>query len=316
MKFKVFVDGREGTTGLKIHERLDRRQDVQMLLINPEKRKDPEERAKLMNEADIVFLCLPDAAAREAVTLVNNSTTRIIDASTAHRIAEGWVYGLPELGRSHQEKIARSTRVAVPGCHATGFITALYPLLQADLLPHDYPVTCHSITGYTGGGKKMIEQYESGDVKANNLDSPRFYALGLTHKHIPEMQRITGLKNPPVFTPIVSNFAQGMSVAIPLHTAHLNRKATARQVHEILSSYYKDCRFVKVIPFDSESHLDNGFLPATACNDTNRLEIFVFGHDDQILLLSRLDNLGKGASGAAVQNMNIMLGLDEGTGLE
>lgn len=316
MKYKVFVDGQEGTTGLKIHERLEHHSDILMLKIDPEKRKDIEERSKLINEADVVFLCLPDAAARESVSLIQNSTARIIDASTAHRTAPEWVYGFPELSKQQRLLIQSSQRVSVPGCHASGFNAIMYPLVQGGIVPADYPVTCQSITGYSGGGKKLISQYEDGIVDKSVLESPRFYALGLNHKHLPEMQKISGLSFAPVFTPIVSNFYKGMAVAIPLFTHLLPNKPNAEAVWKFLSAHYEGEKFVKVMPFGSESNLDNGFFGAKGCNNSNRLELYVFGHSEQILLLARLDNLGKGASGAAVQNMNIMLGLDEGLGLE
>lgn len=316
MKFKVFVDGQEGTTGLKINQRLSERTDIEILNIDPEKRKDPGARRALLNEADVAFLCLPDAASRESAGLVTNGGTRIIDASTAFRTAPDWTYGMPELSKKQRALIRDSRRVSVPGCHATGFNMALYPLVQEGIVPRDYPVTCCSVTGYSGGGKKLIEKYEVAGANRQNLESPRFYALGLSHKHLPEMQKVSGLLFPPLFTPIVGAFSQGMLVSVPLLKRLLNNKITAREVHEFLSSYYASERFVRVMPYESEDYLDNGFLDATGCNNTNRIEIFVFGNAGQILLLSRLDNLGKGASGAAVQNMNVMLGLDEGTGLE
>jgi len=315
MVYKVFVDGQEGTTGLKINERLENRNNIQLLKIDPDKRKDPLERSRLLNEADIAFLCLPDTAAREAVTLVHNSTTRIIDASTAHRVDEGWAYGMPELSRYHRKMIETSMRVSVPGCHATGFNMSLFPLVKEGIVPCDYPVTCHSITGYSGGGKKLIEQYETNGLDNERLESPRFYSLSLNHKHIPEMQKVCGLKYAPVFTPIVSNFYRGMTVAIPLISRLLPKKYTAEEIQEFFAYYYKEQSFVSVLPFDSESYLDHGFLGASGCNLTNRIELFIFGGSEQILLLSRLDNLGKGSSGAAIQNMNIMLGLDEDEGL-
>ena len=314
MKYKVFVDGQEGTTGLQIHDRLSGRSDLIILEIDPEKRKDPDTRRELLNEADIVFLCLPDQAAKESVALVSNPETRIIDASTAFRIADGWTYGLPELGRHQREAVASSVRVSNPGCHATGFILALYPLVKQGIVPADYPVTCCSVTGYSGGGKKLIEKYKNG-ANEETVHFPRHYALGLSHKHLPEMQKMTGLNYPPLFTPIVSNFYKGMAVSIPLFSRLLGKQVTAPVLRDLLAEYYASEHFVKVMPFSSEEYLDNGFFIMESCNNTNHIEIFVFGHDDQILLLSRFDNLGKGASGAAIQNMNIMLGLDECTGL-
>lgn len=316
MKYSVFVDGQEGTTGLEINERLSKRSDIEVLKIDPERRKDPEERRRLLNGADIAFLCLPDAAARESVSLVTNNKTRIIDASTAHRTDPEWTYGLPELSSSQRALIKDSHRVSVPGCHATGFNLALYPLIREGIVPTDYPVTCQSVTGYSGGGKKLIERYESAGSNSNNLKSPQFYALGLNHKHLPEMQKVSGLLYPPLFTPIVGEFYRGMAVAVPLVKRLLNKKITAPEVAGLMEGYYSGERYVSVMPYGSDSYLDSGFFDATGCNNTNRVEIFVFGHSDQILVVARLDNLGKGASGAAVQNMNIMLGVDEGTGLE
>lgn len=316
MKHKIFVDGQEGTTGLKINERLESRSDIHLLKISPDKRKDPEERSRLLNEADIAFLCLPDIAAKESVSLVSNPRTRIIDASTAHRTNPEWTYGLPELSDAHRSSIISSKRVSVPGCHASGFTLSLFPLVKEGIVPADYPVSCHSITGYSGGGKKLIEKYEGADSHDSALESPRMYALGLTHKHLPEMQKVCGLTHAPIFTPIVSGFYQGMAVTIPLYPRLLPKKLTAKEVQEFLSSYYKGQHFIRVMPFESENFLDDGFLGATGCNHTNRVDLFVFGHSEQILLVARFDNLGKGASGAAIQNMNIMLGLDEATGLE
>lgn len=315
MVYKIFVDGQEGTTGLKINERLEKRNDIIILNIDPEKRKDQKERSKLLNEADIAFLCLPDQAAIESVSLIDNDSTRVIDASTAHRTDPAWAYGLPELSSAHRENIIRSKKVSVPGCYATGFNTIMYPLVNSGIVPPDYPVTCHAISGYSGGGKKLIEKYEGGKADKKSIESPVFYALGLKHKHIPEMLKVSGLSHTPLFSPIVSGFYQGMTVAVPLYPGLLTRSFTAERIHNFFAEYYAGQRFIKVMPLNAESCLDNGFLPADACNGTNMLELFVFGNSDHILLISRLDNLGKGASGAAVQNMNIMLGLDEGTGL-
>lgn len=315
MKYKVFVDGQEGTTGLQINDRLSGRTDIEILKIDPEKRKDPGVRSRLLNEADIAFLCLPDAASRESVSLVTNDKTRIIDASTAFRTAPGWTYGLPELSRSQREAIRKASRVANPGCHATGFNLAVHPLVKEGILSKDYPLSAYSITGYSGGGKKLIGQYETDGPRKPSLKSPRFYSLGLSHKHLPEMQKVNGLSSPPVFTPIVGDFYQGMIVAVPLVRRMLDKKMTAGEVREFMAGYYGAERFVRVMPFAAGEYLDNGYFDATGCNHTNNAEIFVFGDSEQILILTRFDNLGKGASGAAVQNMNIMLGIDEGTGL-
>lgn len=312
MKYKIFVDGSEGTTGLKINERLAGRDDLEMIKIDMDKRKDTDARKKCINEADIVFLCLPDAAAKEAVSLIENNRTKVIDASTAHRTNGSWAYGLPELSPEHRLKIQSSSRVAVPGCYATGFISIVYPLVTGGIVPKDYPVTVHAISGYSGGGKKLIEQYEA--PTGNSFESPQLYALGMTHKHIPEMTKITGLQFAPIFSPIVSSYYKGMSVCVPLYTRMLPGY-TKISVHEYLSSYYKNEKFIKVMPLDTEAGYVNSFLGATRLNDSNFLEIYVTGNDEQIMLISVLDNLGKGSSGAAIQNMNIMLGLDESLGL-
>jgi N-acetyl-gamma-glutamyl-phosphate reductase len=315
MKFKVFVDGQAGTTGLEIHQRLASRTDLELLEIDPERRKDPEVRKELLNDADIVFLCLPDAAARESASLVTNRRTRIIDASTAHRTDPDWAYGLPELSDAHRRSVETAARTAVPGCHATGFVLALYPLVSGGIVPPDFPVTAHSITGYSGGGRKLIEAYERPDGSRYGFDAPSHYALGLAHKHLPEMRAKAGLTAPPFFTPIVGSFYRGMAVGVPLHTTALPKKPNAKELHAALAEHYAGRRFVTVQPFESEGLLHDGYFDPTACNGTNRAEIFVFGGDTQAFVIVRLDNLGKGASGAAVQNMNIMLGLDEGLGL-
>ncbi|NLK86622.1 MAG: N-acetyl-gamma-glutamyl-phosphate reductase [Clostridiaceae bacterium] len=316
MTYRVFVDGQEGTTGLQINDRLIRRGDIELLKIDPDKRKDINERRKLINAADIVFLCLPDDAARESAALAEGSRARLIDASTAHRTNEAWAYGFPELSREHREKIKHSFRVSVPGCYATGFISLLYPLVREGILPADYPVTCHAVSGYSGGGKKRIAEYASADPADESIKSPRFYALSLKHKHIPEMQKFTGLEQAPLFTPVIGPYYKGMTVAVPLYAELLQKMNSAEAVCGFFSSYYNGERFIKVHPFGSEGGAVDGFLSATGCNDTNVLEISVSGNEEHILLTARLDNLGKGASGAAVQCMNIMLGIDESAGLE
>lgn len=311
---KVFVDGLSGTTGLKIHERLSLYSELEMITIDYEKRRDPEERAKCLNSADVVFLCLPDDAAREAVSLVTNPNTKIIDASTAHRTAPGWTYGLPELSKTHRQAIMESKRVSNPGCHATAFILSAYPLIHHNLMPKDYPVCCQSLTGYSGGGKALIEKYEGNDGKNDYTKAPRPYALSLNHKHLPEMTLHAGLSEAPLFVPILGNNYKGMAVLLSLHSKLLNKQVSAKNVHELLSEHYQSERFVKVMPFGDDSLLFDGAVDITACNDSNCAEIFVFGNDAKgtILVMTRIDNLGKGASGAAIQNMNIMLGFDEG----
>ena len=311
-KHKIYIDGQEGTTGLEINQRLQKRDDVEVLRIAPEKRKDIDERKKYLNQADIVFLCLPDDAAREAMTLIENPATRVIDASTAHRVANGWVYGIPELSVEHRKNIEQTKRLSNPGCFATGFNMLTYPLVKEKIVPADYPVTCHSVTGYSGGGKRLIEIFESEENK-EKLNSPCFYALNLTHKHLPEMQKHSGLINPPIFTPIIGKFYRGMTVAVPLYADIL--KTSAAGINGFYKNYYRGQNFVKVLPFNCQDGFEWGYLNAESCNFTNNIEIMVFGNDRQILVAARFDNLGKGASGAAVQNMNIMLGIDETRGL-
>jgi N-acetyl-gamma-glutamyl-phosphate reductase len=313
MTTRVFVDGQEGTTGLRIHEYLAQRSDIEVLRAAPELRKDTAERARLLNAADVAFLCLPDAAAREAAALVTNPATCLIDASTAHRTASDWVYGLPELAPDQRAKIRAARRIANPGCHATAFILLVRPLVDAGLIPQSAALTASSITGYSGGGRKMIGQYEAGgDAR---LLSPRPYALGLAHKHLPEMTAHSRLETRPVFTPVVGNFLKGLSVTVPLHLAELRRGATGEHLHAALAERYGGERFVRVMPFRDPATLAEGYFDVQACNGSNRVELFVFGSQAQALLMARLDNLGKGASGAAVQSMNVHLGIDEGTGL-
>lgn len=309
--YSVFIDGKEGTTGLQIYERLGKRSDLKLITLSEELRKDAAARKECINSADIVFLCLPDAAAREAVTLAESGRVRIIDASTAHRTSPDWAYGFPELSEAHREKIVSSKRVAVPGCHASGFISLVYPLIAGGLVPPDYPFVCHSVTGYSGGGKKMIAQYES-EPRDTRLDSPRQYALGLSHKHLPEMTAVCGLSHKPIFNPIVADYYSGMCVTVPLYTDLMTKKMSVEQIKTYFAEYYARRNFIKVIEKET---LDGGFLSANDLCGTNRMEIYVDGNDEQILLASRFDNLGKGASGAAVQCMNLMLGLDETTSL-
>ncbi len=312
-KFAVYVDGQEGTTGLRINEYLAQRSDIEVLKIDADKRKDPAERARLLNAADVAFLCLPDAASREAAAMITNPSTCLIDASTAHRTVPGWAFGLPELAPAQREKIRAAKRIANPGCHASAFILAVRPLVDAGLLSPDALVSATSITGYSGGGKSMIAQYET--ASEPKLTSPRPYALGLQHKHLPEMMAHTGLKTAPVFMPIVGNFYKGLAVTVPLHLSQLRAGARAEDLHAALSQHYEGERFIRVMPLRDAETLAEGAFDVQACNDTNRVDLFVFASDTQALVMARLDNLGKGASGAAVQSMNVHLGVDEALGL-
>ncbi|HEX6703977.1 MAG TPA: N-acetyl-gamma-glutamyl-phosphate reductase [Albitalea sp.] len=315
MTYRVFVDGQEGTTGLRIHEYLAQRRDIEVLRVDPDRRKDAAERARLLNAADVAFLCLPDAAAREAAALVTNPATCLIDASTAHRTAPGWVFGMPELAPEQRERLRQAKRISNPGCHSSAFILLLRPLVDAGLVPRELPVSATSITGYSGGGKKMIELYEAGDDR--RLDAPRPYGLAMGHKHVPEMTAHTGLAVRPVFQPIVGRFYKGLAVSVPLHLSQLRAGTTPEQLHAALQQRYANERFIRVMPLRDPGTLEaeSGFFDVQACNDTNRVDVFVFASDTQALLMARLDNLGKGASGAAVQTMNVHLGVDEGLGL-
>ena len=313
MKTKIFIDGSEGTTGLRIFERFEGRDDIELLKISSELRKDPEEIKKFINASDITFLCLPDAAAREAVAMVENDNVRIIDTSTAHRTEEGWAYGYPELSKAHREAIKNGKRVAVPGCHASGFITIVYPLVAGGILPSDYPVASFSLTGYSGGGKKMIAEYE-GEERDVELDSPREYGLSQTHKHLKEMQKITGLDRAPLFSPIVSDYYSGMVVSVPFYEDMLKGTQTPETVHKFFEEYYAGEKFIKVMPLGKEADY-RGFLGGNGCSGWDGMEIYVTGNEERILVSARFDNLGKGASGAAIQCLNIMLGCDEDKGL-
>jgi len=317
---KVYIDGKEGTTGLQIYDRLAAREDIELLLIDEDKRKDPAERKRLMDAADIVFLCLPDAAAIEAVSLIESPTTRVIDASTAHRVSPDWDYGFPELSAKHREAIKKSRRVANPGCHATGFISIVYPLVAMGILPRDAALSAFSLTGYSGGGKKMIAQYE-GEEKTEVMSSPAIYGVTQGHKHLPEMKTICGLKNKPVFSPIVDDYYKGMATTVPFHMSQLRGVSTLCEVWRKLADYYdtydgKRLVWVAGDPTDEEGGIEASskfYGNAMAGKDT--LTLIVAGNDEQFTITALFDNLGKGASGAAVQNMNLMLGLDETTGL-
>ncbi len=307
---KIFIDGSEGTTGLRIADRLSTREDIEIIKIAEEKRKDPLERAKCINASDITFLCLPDSAAIEAVSLVENDSVRIIDASTAHRTKDGWDYGLPELTPNHYENIKKSKRTAVPGCHAGGFVTLVYPLVKEGVIKKDENISCFSLTGYSGGGKKMIAEYEA-EERSEYLSSPRQYGLTQSHKHLKEMQAICSLENAPVFAPIVCDFYSGMEVSVPLTREQTGM--TARMLRDFYAEYYKDKKLIKVLPFEAEQI--GSFIPANMLSGRDDLYIYIAGNDDRAVAVALFDNLGKGASGSAIEIMNIMLGLDETTGL-
>ncbi|MGI5070615.1 N-acetyl-gamma-glutamyl-phosphate reductase [Treponema pectinovorum] len=312
--YKVFIDGKEGTTGLKIYERFAKRTDIEILLIDEEKRKVPAERAKMINSSDYTFLCLPDSASIEAVKLCTNPNVKIIDASTAHRTNPDWAYGFPELSAKHRKRIASSKRVAVPGCYASGFASLVYPLVKNNIISPDYPLVCHAVSGYSGAGKKAIEQYNSPERNIE-LDSPRLYALTQEHKHLPEMALISGLKYKPIFNPYICDYFSGMSVTVSIHTRLMQKKLTGEELTSIFKEQYNSSKFVKCADFMGQDILSENFIAANTLAGTNNMQIFICGNDERLVLTSRFDNLGKGASGAAVQCMNIMMAIDEGTGL-
>lgn len=318
----IFIDGQEGTTGLKIYERFEARTDIEIIRIAESERKNPAARAECINASDFTFLCLPDAAAKESVALRTNPRTRILDASTAHRTDPAWAYGFPELSPDFRNRIAEAPFVAVPGCYASGFVALCRPLVQAGVLPTDYPVTCHAVSGYSGAGKKAVSQYES-EGRTADLETPRQYALTQRHKHLPEMRAVSGLDFDPVFNPYICDFYSGMVVTVPLHTRLLAKRVSAKDVRDILAERYRDSRFITCLPFagetgsaDADEAGLHGFIAANALSGSNRMELIVFGNDERVILSSRFDNLGKGASGAAVQCLNIMMGIAEDTGLE
>lgn len=301
---KVFIDGKAGTTGLRIYERLEKRDDVSIISLSESLRKDVSARRDALNRADVAFLCLPDDAAREAVSLVENPHVKIIDASTAHRTNPDWAYGFAELSKEHRKKIATSNRIANPGCYASGFISLVYPLIANGIVTEDNPFVCHAVSGYSGAGNKGIAQYEAKE-REEALKSPRIYALGLAHKHIPEMMKVCSLTKKPVFNPYICDFYNGMAVSVPLFVDAMKTPLSVESLTELYRAHYEGSHFVTV------GKEESGFIAANTLNGTNGLEILVNGNDEQILLTARLDNLGKGASGAAIQNMNIALGLDE-----
>ena len=314
MKTKVFIDGSEGTTGLRINERFQNRDDIELLHIDPVLRKNPEERKKLINASDITFLCLPDEAARESVALIENEDVTIIDASTAHRTEEGWAYGFPELSGEHMAAIKKGKRVAVPGCYATGFISLVYPLIAGGILPKDYPVSSFAISGYSGAGKKTIAAYECED-RPKELSSGREYALTQQHKHLKEMKKITGLVRTPLFSPIIDDYYSGMVVSVPLYADMLAKKETPESLLHYYAEYYQNQRFIKVSAVDDEIAA-SGFLAGNGMSGWDGLKIYATGNEERIVISSQFDNLGKGASGAAIQCMNIILGCDEAKGLD
>ena len=310
MKKKIFIDGKAGTTGLRIYERLEAREDIEIILLSDDERKDPAARKKALNSCDIAFLCLPDDAARESVLMIENENVTVIDTSTAHRTLEGWCYGFPELSDELAEKIKSAKRIAVPGCHASGFIALVKPLIDAGFIDANELLTCHSITGYSGGGKKMIADYESGE-RNELLDSPRQYAIAQQHKHLKEMKAITGLENAPIFCPIVSDFYSGMMVTVPLFASQLKDGKTAADIKKLYADKYN----TELLSY-KETVDEAGFVAATTCSGKDTMTVSVAGNEERILLIALYDNLGKGASGAAVECMNIALGADKTQGLD
>ena len=312
--FKVYIDGQSGTTGLRINERLSKRSDIEILKIAEDKRHDEAERQKFINSADVVFLCLPDDAAIEAVKLCTNPNTVIIDASTAHRTDDSWAYGFPELDKELFDKIKKSKRIANPGCYASGFMSIVYPLIKMGIVSNDYPFSCNAISGYSGAGKKGIGQYEDSN-RSSEFDAPRLYAMNMAHKHLKEMQAIAGLKEKPLFNPYVCDFLEGMLVTIPLYVNRLNKKYSVEEIQYLFKEYYNGQDFVRIMPL-LEKGTEDGFLSANHLAGKDYMEIYFAGNEERINITCALDNLGKGASGAAIESMNIVLGLDSKTGLE
>lgn len=307
---KVFIDGKAGTTGLRIYERLSGRKDIEIITLSEDERKDTVSRKNALNSADIAFLCLPDAAATEAVDLIDNPDTVVIDTSTAHRTDSGWTYGFPELSYELASAIPNAKRVAVPGCHASGFIALVKPLIDADIVDAEVLLTCHSVTGYSGGGKKMISEYEE-EKRVGLLSAPRQYGLGQTHKHLKEMKAITGLRHEPIFCPIVSDYYSGMVVTVPIFAEQLKQGKTADDIKAAYSNKYNGglVRYCDSID-------ENGFISAAALSGSDSMQITVSGNSERILLIARYDNLGKGASGAAVECLNMIIGAEKSTGLD
>ena len=313
MKHKIFIDGSEGTTGLKIFERFQKRDDIEILKIDGDKRKDLSERRRFINESNVTFLCLPDEAARESVAMVEDDNVVVIDASTAHRTLNGWAYGFPELSKKHRQMITESKRIAVPGCHATGFISLAYPLIKEGIIATDYPITIGSISGYSGAGKGMIAEYED-KMRIPDYDAPRLYALAQQHKHLPEMTKVCGLKRKPIFNPMIADYFQGMVVSIPIYPHLLHKRFSLSDLIKFYQDFYADAKLIKVFPENNDTIASN-FLCSNALAGQDELKIFVAGNDERMVLYAQFDNLGKGASGAAVQCMNIALGYEEEKGL-
>tara|TARA_B110000977_G_scaffold196777_1_gene277862 strand:+ start:1350 stop:2288 length:939 start_codon:yes stop_codon:yes gene_type:complete len=308
---RIFIDGQAGTTGLQIHERLSVRTDIALIEIDPAERKNPDAKQSIIDQADVVVLCLPDDAARETVRKTKNTHTRFIDASTAHRVNPDWTYGMPELMPDQREAIASARLVSNPGCYPTGFLAAVKPLISASVLARDALISISAISGYSGGGRQLIEKYES--AGANWPARP--YGMPLRHKHVPEMKQYADLSTSPLFMPSVGHFYQGMLVSVPIHRDQLVNTHSIENVHQLISEHYATEPCINVMPLNDDVELQDGFLDPQAANDTNRVDVFVYGHNDQIILVARLDNLGKGAAGAAVQNLNLMLQVTELEGL-
>ena len=313
MTANVFIDGEAGTTGLQIRERLSGRSDLTLVSIDPAKRKDANERKRLLNSVDAVILCLPDDAAREAVSLVENDAVKVIDASTAYRVAPDWAYGFAEMSKDQRGKIASSKRISNPGCYPTGFIALTRPLVEGGIIPRDWALSVNAVSGYSGGGKAMIAEFENESDPTFTRVPYRIYAMGQKHKHVPEMQKYAGLARAPIFAPSVGRYYKGMIVEVPLPLAAIANGSKLADVHGVLTQFYKGERFVSVAPLAESAALKT--LDPEGLNGTNQLKLFVFGNDEEARLVALLDNLGKGASGAAVQNLNIALGLEESAGL-
>lgn len=307
---KIFIDGRAGTTGLRIYERLSQREDIEMIILSEDERKDPAARKRALNSADIAFLCLPDDAAREAVAMIENENVTVIDTSTAHRTLEGWCYGFPELSDELDKRLRSAKRIAVPGCHASGFIALVKPLIDSGIIDGSALLTCHSVTGYSGGGKKMIGEYE-GEERDALLDAPRQYAITQQHKHLKEMQALTGLQSAPIFCPIVSDFYSGMAVTVPLFASQLKNGATAEDIKKLYADKYSG----EIVSY-TESIDEGGFISAAGLKGKDSMRISVAGNGERILLVALYDNLGKGASGAAIECMNVALGEDRSRALD